>query len=172
MKNHTLMSLSIQREIKRQRPIIESEIDNSFTELNIKSLLRRSNIKKIKGFSTVSLFFVILLLPLSKINLTYLWTADFYSRFINAGNDTYYRFLNHSRFNWRKFIYLTVHPFDRLRASLEIALVPVLWERLKQILMMSSQLFSNESDTEMFFYFLDIIENTLLECNLNLTAKL
>ena len=67
MKNHTLMSLSIQREIERQRPIIESEIDNSFTELNIKSLLRRSNIKKIKGFSTVSLFFVILLLPLSKI---------------------------------------------------------------------------------------------------------
>ena len=60
----------------------------------------------------------------------------------------------------------------RLRASREIGVVPIFWERLKQNPMLSSQLFSGESDTDMFFYFLDIIENTLLECNLNFTAKL
>ena len=50
MKNHILMSLSIQRAIKRQRPIMESEIHNSFTELDIKSLFHHRDIKKVKGF--------------------------------------------------------------------------------------------------------------------------
>ena len=109
MKDHTLMSLSIQKEIKKQRLVIESEVNSSLNELNMRTLLYRSNIRKEKGYSPVSLLFVMLLLPLSKINLTSLWTSDFYDRFVNAGKDAYYRFLNHPRFNWRKFIYLVVN---------------------------------------------------------------
>ncbi len=75
----------------------------------MRTLLYRSNIRKEKGYSPVSLLFVMLLLPLSKINLTSLWTSDFYDRFVNAGKDACYRFLNHPRFNWRKFIYLVVN---------------------------------------------------------------
>ena len=104
--------------------------------------------------------------------------------------------IDHGRFNWRKFVYLAVHPFGRLRRSpfdpstlrqaqggagsgqrrlkalLQIALAPILWEQLKQILVISSQLFPNESATDIFFYTLDIIENTVLERNLNITSKL
>ena len=85
MKNHTLMSLSIQKEIKKQRLVVESEVNSSLNELNMRTILYRSNIRKQRGYSPVSLLFVMLLLPLSKINLTSLWTSDFYDRFINAG---------------------------------------------------------------------------------------
>ncbi len=109
MKNHTLMSLSIQKEIKKQRISAEPEVNRAVNELNVKTLLCRSNIRKEKGYSPASLLFVMLLLPLAKMNLTSLWTTDFYKRYINAGKDAYYRFLNHPRFNWRRFIYLVVN---------------------------------------------------------------
>ncbi len=79
MKNHTLMSLSIQKEIKKQRISAEPEVNRALNELNVKTLLCRSNIKKEKGYSPASLLFVMLLLPLAKMNLTSLWTMTFIS---------------------------------------------------------------------------------------------
>ena len=79
MKNHTLMSLSIQKEIKKQRISAEPEVNRALNELNVKTLLCRSNIKKEKGYSPASLLFVMLFLPLAKMNLTSLWTMTFIS---------------------------------------------------------------------------------------------
>ncbi len=57
----------------------------------------------------MSLLFIMLLIPLAKVKLTSLWTFGFYDQFIAASKDAYYRFLNHTRFNWRKFIHLVVN---------------------------------------------------------------
>ena len=68
MKNHTLISLSIQREIKKQGLVIEPEVENSYNELGIRTILHRSNIRKERGLSCIRLLFVMLILPLVKIN--------------------------------------------------------------------------------------------------------
>ncbi len=57
------------------------------------------------------------------------------------------------------------------KEQLEMALIPVLWERLKQVLMVSSQLFSNKSQACMFFYLRDIAEYRLPQRNINFNAK-
>ena len=41
---------------------------------------------------------------------------------------------------------------------LELAVLPVLIERIRQVFMMSSQLFFDGSDTENFLYILDLID--------------
>ena len=38
-----------------------------------------------------------------------MWTKEYCSRFLNAQKDTIYRFLNHCRFNWRRFITILIN---------------------------------------------------------------
>jgi len=58
------------------------------------------------------------------------------------------------------------------REHLQLALVQSLWNRIRQILMLSTQLFSFNFDSDDFFYLLDTIENSLLDCHLEGCAKL
>ena len=58
------------------------------------------------------------------------------------------------------------------REHLQLALVQSLWNRIRQILMLSTQLFSPKSDSDEFFYLLDIIESSLIDCQLEGCAKL
>lgn len=106
MTHYTPSSLSIQKEIVRHKLNLESEIDKSIDELGIKTLLCRSGINKVKGFPTVQLLFAFILLPFLKISLTSLWAGKMVENIFNAHKDTYYRFLNQERYNWRKFIIL------------------------------------------------------------------
>jgi hypothetical protein len=55
---------------------------------------------------------------------------------------------------------------------LHIALIQSLWTRIRQIIMLSSQLFSTNSESDEFFYFLDVLENSLIDCQLEECAKL
>jgi hypothetical protein len=57
----------------------------------------------------ISLLFVLMVLPFIKEGVGSLSTKEFYSRFVNAQKDSVYRFLNHSRFNWRKLVTLLVN---------------------------------------------------------------
>lgn len=61
---------------------------------------------------------------------------------------------------------------DLAREHLQLALVQSLWTRIRQILMLSSQLFCSNSEPEEFFYLLDLIENSLLSLPLEGCAKL
>ena len=58
------------------------------------------------------------------------------------------------------------------REHLQLALVQSLWNRIRQILMLSNQLFSSNFDSEEFFYLLDLIEISLIDCSLKWCAKL
>jgi hypothetical protein len=106
MKRNIAFSLSLQTEIEKRRLNVESEVNKSMNELGIRSLLNQSGIHKEKWVSTVSLLFVLLVLPIIKQSLRAMWSGDFFQNLIRAQKDTYYRFLNHPYFNWRKLVAL------------------------------------------------------------------
>jgi hypothetical protein len=106
MNSNSTFSLSLQKQIDRQNISIDSEINRAFQELQFRSILKRSGILKQKGYATITLLFLIVLLPFLKKKLTDFWNCRCLQNQIDAQKDTYYRFLNHHRFNWRKFVYL------------------------------------------------------------------
>lgn len=108
MKYNKSFSLSLQKEIEKRDIGMDSEIDKAFRELKIKSLLSRCGITKRRGYVTISLLYLIVLLPFFKKSLTSLWSEKSFLNSFEAHKDTYYRFLNHERFNWRWFVYLLV----------------------------------------------------------------
>lgn len=74
---------------------VECEFGNAIKELGISSLLKKSNIRKKKGGSVFDIFQFLLLLVFQNCNL--------YTAF---SKNTYYRFLNESRYNWKRFLTL------------------------------------------------------------------
>jgi len=104
--NHsTPVSLSLQKELARRNVLVDSEIVSAFRSLGIASLLKQSNIVKQKGYDTRALLYVLVLLPFFVQRLTWAWSGTALTRFLAARKDTYYRFLNNERFNWRRFVY-------------------------------------------------------------------
>lgn len=106
MKLNNTFSLSLQKQILSQNVVIDSEINSAFKELKLRSLLNRSGIRKVRGYKTITLLFLIVLLPFLKRTLTDLWNSEYLNNTTNAQKDVFYRFLNYERFNWRKFVYL------------------------------------------------------------------
>lgn len=104
MDTNSTYSLSLQRQFKNKG--LDSDINQALSELKFGSILRRSNIMKHKGYGTQALMFFILLLPFIKRTLCSFWTAEWINRQTEAQKDTWYRFLNNERFNWRKFVTL------------------------------------------------------------------
>ncbi len=105
MNSNNTFSLSLQKQIENQSISIDTEINRAFQELKFRSILKRSGITKNKGYATISLMFLFVLLPFLKRKLTDFWSSQCLENQIDAQKDTYYRFINHERFNWRKFIY-------------------------------------------------------------------
>jgi len=105
MKSINTFSLSLQKQFKNQNVSIDTEINRAFQELKFRSLLKRSGITKSKGYATISLVFLFVLLPFLKRKLTDFWSSRYLENQIEARKDTYYRFINYERFNWRKFVY-------------------------------------------------------------------
>jgi IS4 transposase len=114
MTYHKSFSLSVQKELEKRNICIESEFDKSITNLNIRSMMHRCNIYKQKGYHTITIMYVILILPLIHKAISALWSVDYFQQIIDAKKDTYYRFLNNERFNWRNFIY---YLFTRISAA-------------------------------------------------------
>lgn len=106
MNSNSTFSLSLQKQIQKQNVSIDTEITRAFQELNFRSILKRSGILKKRGYATATLLFLMVLLPFLKKKLTDFWCCKCFQNQIDAQKDTYYRFLNHERFNWRKFVYL------------------------------------------------------------------
>lgn len=106
MNSHKTFSLSLQKQIEKRNFSMETETNKALNELNIRSLLHQSNIRKQKGYATISLFYLLILLPFLKQRLSWFWSGKCFLNQLTAQKDTFYRFLNHERFNWRKLVYL------------------------------------------------------------------
>lgn len=94
----------------------QNKFSKAISELQIGKLLRKSNITKSCGVSAYEVFQFLLLLVFQGKNLF---------RFLNSkhkdqavSKNTYYRFLNESSYNWKKFLTLlsakVISAFDRL----------------------------------------------------------
>ena len=68
MNSINTFSLSLQKQIENQNILFDSEINRAFNELNFRTLLNRSGITKKKGYATVTLLFLIVLLPFLKLH--------------------------------------------------------------------------------------------------------
>ena len=106
MKHFKPLSLSLQKEIAQRNICLESEIDRSMDSFGFRTMLHQCGIYKQKGYPTIITLYLMILLPFVKKCMTSLWTADSFHKMCDAHKDTYYRFLNQERFNWRKLIYL------------------------------------------------------------------
>ena len=105
MTSNNTFSLSLQKQIQKNNITFDSEINRAFNELNLKSLLNKSGIVKQRGYSTVSILLLIVLLPFLKRTLFNFRSTNYIQNGLDAQKDAYYRFLNNERFNWRKLIY-------------------------------------------------------------------
>lgn len=83
---------------------VECEFGNAIKELKISKFLKESNIRKKKGGSVFDIFQFLLLLVFQNCNLY---------QFLNSKKkdtifckNTYYRFLNDARYNWKRFLTL------------------------------------------------------------------
>src|SRR5512138_1530534 len=111
-------------------------------ELGMRTLLHQSGIHKEKGFSTLSLLFALVVLPVIKQSLSALWSGKFFENLLLAHKDTYYRFLNHPCFNWRKLALLlacreiarTDHtPFNEKTIIADDSLLPKTGEKMELV---------------------------------------
>lgn len=109
MKHDTRLSLSLQKEIERRNLALDSEMQKTLRALKISALLSRCGIVKQRGYVAIALLYWLLLLPFVVKRLSGLWSERTASRIFEARKDTYYRFLNNERFNWRTFIYRLAH---------------------------------------------------------------
>ena len=75
---------------------------NSMKKLKINSMLRNANIRKSDGFSVNQIFQILILLVFKGKNLFRLLDSN--QGLDLPGKDTYYRFLNHPQYAWRRFL--------------------------------------------------------------------
>lgn len=106
MNSNSTFSLSLQKQIEKHDMLIDSEINRAFNELNFKSLLKRGGITKTRGYAPLSLLLLYVLLPFLKRKLSDFLGSQYLQHQVNAQKDTYYRFLNCERYNWRRLVYL------------------------------------------------------------------
>lgn len=108
MKTNKSFSLSLQKQIQKSHTVFDSEINKAFNELKLNQILKRSGITKQRGYSTSSILFLIVLLPFLKRTISDFRSTHYIKSGLDAQKDSYYRFLNNERFNWRKLVYLVV----------------------------------------------------------------
>ena len=97
----------------------QQTFSRSFSQLKVNQHLRSAGIKKACGFSAKDVFQIIFQLVFLGKNWFRLLNSDPKSDL--PGKDTVYRFLNHGRYAWRKFLHSislsVVQSFDKLTSS-------------------------------------------------------
>ena len=82
----------------------ECAFGNAIKELKISQLLKASNITKARGASAYEVFQFLLIMVFQRCNLYHFLNSK--KKDTACDDNTYYRFLNEGRFNWKKFILL------------------------------------------------------------------
>ena len=94
----------------------QNRFSKAISELQIGKLLRKSNITKNCGVSAYEVFQFLLLLVFQGKNLFRFLNSKYKDQAVSK--NTYYRFLNESSYNWKKFLFLlsarVISAFDKL----------------------------------------------------------
>jgi len=80
----------------------QSNIENFLNNFRINKKLRKSNFKKEKGYSCIQIFKTLFMLVFIGKNLFQFLESKGSEE--SPEKDSFYRFLNSSRYNWRKFL--------------------------------------------------------------------
>lgn len=83
---------------------VKCEFGNAIKELGISGLLKKSNIRKKKGGSVFDIFQFLLLLVFQNCNLFHFLNSK--KQDTAFSKNTYYRFLNEPKYNWKRFLTL------------------------------------------------------------------
>lgn len=83
---------------------VECQFGNAIKELGICRLLKASNVRKKKGGSAFDIFQFLLLLVFQNCNLYHFLNSK--KQDTAFSKNTYYRFLNEPRYNWKRFLTL------------------------------------------------------------------
>ena len=83
---------------------VECQFGDAIKELKISSTLKASNIRKKKGGSVFDIFQFLLLLVFQNCNLYHFLNSK--KQDTAFSKNTYYRFLNESKYNWKRFLTL------------------------------------------------------------------
>lgn len=105
MEYNKSFSLSLQKHFSVKPRELDYDFRLAFDNLKIRSLLRGCGIIKERGFETISILFWIVMVPFLRKPMTSLWLSKYIGKQLDAKKDTYYRFLNNERFNWRQMVY-------------------------------------------------------------------
>lgn len=84
----------------------ENQFAKAFKELELGKILRKTGIRKVQGASAYEVFQFLLLLVFQGKNLFRFLSSKHKEEAFSK--NTYYRFLNESKYNWRKFLSLLV----------------------------------------------------------------
>lgn len=92
------------KNVNTENAAVECQFGDAIKELKISSTLRASNIRKKKGGSVFDIFQSLLLLVFQNCNLYHFLNSK--KQDTAFSKNTYYRFLNESKYNWKHFLTL------------------------------------------------------------------
>ncbi len=95
---------AIENYLGNQTNNFESKMDTAFSSLKVKTWLCKSNIIKKDGWHASHLLFVLIMLPLLKINTIHSFCGKMWSQWSKRGKDAFYRF-KQKAYRWRTFMY-------------------------------------------------------------------
>ena len=84
---------------------IESRIDSAFSSLKFKTWLCKANIIKKDGYHASHLLFILMILPLLKVNSVHSFCKKYWRHWSQSRKDTLYRFKHNTAYRWRSFMY-------------------------------------------------------------------
>ena len=94
---------------------LDSDLSFAFRELNVESLLNRSNIKKSCGRSAFMIVFDLCTIPFLMFSNVFIFARNQFDE-IKSGKSSYYRFLENAKYNWSFFIFwLSVQLTDKMQ---------------------------------------------------------
>ncbi len=106
MSSHKLNKFKgeIENYLRNDQNNFDSKIDDIFASLRVRTMLRQTDIIKKQGFHAAHLFFILLMLPLLKLNTIHSFCQKQWDHWSSCGKDAFYRF-KLKTYRWRTFMY-------------------------------------------------------------------
>lgn len=120
-KNQKKFKGEIEKYLKNDQNFFDSKIDRTFQSLKVKTLLCRANIKKKDGDHPAHLLFMLIILPLLKIQTVHSFCKKQWTQWSTSKKDTFYRFKQNTKYRWRIFMAHINHEIFR---KVKLAQIP------------------------------------------------